>query len=110
MVRKLEPLLRMTVDLSEPADLQLLSAKVAALRELVRDQGMKVGIALHRWLDASRIDLVLFPGTPAAKTEAEELLRLGFDVGFPDFEAAAGEGEEASGVEGGPEADSPAVS
>jgi hypothetical protein len=77
-----------TVDLSEPADLELLSAKVAELRELVRAQGMKVGIALHRWLDASRIDLVLFPGTPAAKTEAEDFLKLGFDVGFPDFDAA----------------------
>lgn len=88
MSRQIEPLLRMTVDLSEPADLELLSVKVAELRELVRARGMKVGIALHRWLDASRIDLVLFPGTPAAKTEAEGFLKLGFDVGFPDFEAA----------------------
>ncbi|MEB3300157.1 MAG: hypothetical protein VKO21_11815 [Candidatus Sericytochromatia bacterium] len=88
MPRAIEPLLRLTVNLRSAEELAALGERVSALRDEVRAKGMKVGIALHRWLEADCIELVLFPGTPAAKTEAEALLLEGFDVGFPDVESA----------------------
>ena len=84
--RIVQPLLRMTVDLADVEAIAALGQTVTELRDRVKVEGLKVGIALHRWLTATEVELVLYPGTPAAKPEAERLLREGFDVGFPEFE------------------------
>jgi len=75
------PLFDETFDRTDVADGQRFLRLIQELKVRAASEGVSHGILLHKWLDASRMRVVVFEGTPAGKLAAEDMLDDGFVEG-----------------------------
>ncbi|MBM3275673.1 MAG: hypothetical protein FJZ00_11005 [Candidatus Sericytochromatia bacterium] len=75
------PLFDETFDQMNQADGERFLRLIQELKVRVAEEGVSHGILLHKWLDATHMRVLVYPGTPGGKLAAEMQLDEGFVEG-----------------------------
>jgi hypothetical protein len=75
------PIFDETLDRTDVADGHRFMRSIQELKVRAAAEGVSFGIMLHKWLDANRLRVVIFEGSPAGKLAAEGMLDEGFMEG-----------------------------